>query len=66
MTALRQSASGRLVKELGAGADVELCARTESSTTVPILQQGTPLSIAAYPSRELAAAPPIVDVQLKA
>jgi 2-phosphosulfolactate phosphatase len=50
VTALRQSASGRLVKELGAEADVELCARTESSTTVPILQLGTPLSIAAYHS----------------
>lgn len=47
MTALRKSASGRLVKELGAGADVELCARVDSSTTVPVLQPGTPLRIAA-------------------
>jgi acetyl/propionyl-CoA carboxylase alpha subunit len=50
ITALRQSASGRLVKELGAGADVELCARVESSTTVPVLQPGTPLRIAVDPS----------------
>jgi len=53
MSALRQSASGRLVKELGAEADVELCARVESSTTVPILQPGTPLRIAAHSARTL-------------
>jgi 2-phosphosulfolactate phosphatase len=66
VTALRQSASGRLVKELGAGADVELCARAESSMTVPILRPGTPLCIEAMNSASARTAPPIVNTQLKA
>ncbi len=44
-TALRQSASGRLIRRLGAGEDVELCARLNSSPSVPVLQPGSPLRL---------------------
>jgi 2-phosphosulfolactate phosphatase len=61
-TALRQSASGQIVKAIGAWADIEYCARADSSTTVPVLQPGPPLRITALPDvyaarREAAAAP---------
>lgn len=65
VTALRQSASGRLVRELGAGADVEVCARAESSTTVPILWPGTPLRITAHHLERKRAAAPTASAPLK-
>ena len=40
IAALRDSASGRIVQGLGAGADIELCARVDSSGTVPVLRGG--------------------------
>jgi 2-phosphosulfolactate phosphatase len=41
----RDSASGRLVTDLGAGDDVPFCARLDVSTTVPVLRPGAPLSV---------------------
>lgn len=37
-TALRESASGHVVAGLGREADIELCARSDSSVTVPVLR----------------------------
>lgn len=50
---LRKSASGRIVQSLGAGADIELCARTDSSTTVPVLRGGSVLRIERWISKSI-------------
>ena len=44
MTAFRDSASGQLLLELGAE-DLELCARVDSSGTVPMLRESSPGSL---------------------
>jgi 2-phosphosulfolactate phosphatase len=49
VAALRDSASGRIVQGLGAGADIEFCARTDSSTTVPMLRDGAVLCVERWP-----------------
>jgi 2-phosphosulfolactate phosphatase len=45
VAALRESEAGRLVTALGAGDDVELCARLDSSQTVPVMRDGDPIRI---------------------
>jgi 2-phosphosulfolactate phosphatase len=50
IAALRDSASGRIVQGLGAGADIELCARVDSSGTVPVLRGGPFLVVESWRS----------------
>jgi 2-phosphosulfolactate phosphatase len=45
LAALDESRTGLLVHEIGAEADLELCARVDVSATVPILRPGSPLRI---------------------
>lgn len=45
LAALRESSSGQLLISLGAEADIELCGRTDSSSTVPVLRSGRPLTV---------------------
>jgi 2-phosphosulfolactate phosphatase len=44
-TALRQSSSGRLVLGLRSAADIEICSRVDSSTSVALLQPGSPMRL---------------------
>jgi 2-phosphosulfolactate phosphatase len=48
--ALEASASGRLVRALGAGEDVTWCARVDSTASVPVLRPGRPLRIERLPA----------------
>jgi len=45
VAALRECEAGRLVTALGAGDDVDLCARLDSSATVPVLRGIDPIRI---------------------
>jgi len=45
LAAFEDSETGRVVVDIGAAEDLELCARVDSSRTVPILRDGPPLRI---------------------